>query len=385
MPEFKSYSQAGQDKFAYETLCHKRDGTYLEIGCAHPTENNNTYALEMAGWRGISIDISDQEQIWRKAGRSHRVIQGNALTVDYASECGAFGIGPVIDYLSLDVDQESFKALKAIPTSLRFRVITIEHDAYRFGETLRQPMREYLTAQGYVMLHPNVECQGYVFEDWWVDPQLLQAVKPEKRLINEYFDKIFCINLARRTDRWKRVLDEAERFGITLERFEGYDLAQYKMGNHGCTASHRHLMEYALYHDWKRILILEDDFHVLHFDFHARFEAMLPEVPDNWDLLYLGGHYADKPQKRVSEHVIKFNRMKTTSSVGITRKAITELAASVVGVGPIDEVYSNYAEKHNSYIFSPRLMDQCVSFSDIQGFVCDNSSCMRDTAHERMV
>lgn len=382
---FKSYSQAGQDQFVYETLRRKRNGTYLEIGCADPILNSNTYALEQLGWRGISVDISDQEAIWRAAGRSHRVIKANALTLDYAKECVAFGIGPVIDYLSMDVDQESFNALKVIPSSLRFRVITIEHDAYRFGESLRQPMREYLTTQGYTLLHPNVECQGCVFEDWWVDSQLLDAVKPGKPLINEYFDKIFCINIARRTDRWQRVTEEAERFGITIERFEGYDLSKYKMGNHGCTASHRHLMEYALYHDWKRILILEDDFNILHHDFHHRFESMIKEVPSDWDLLYLGGHYADRPQKRISKHVIKFNRMKTTSSVGITRKAIVELASSIVGIGPIDELYSNYAQDHNSYIFSPRLINQYSSFSDIQGGICDYSFCMGDTAHERMV
>ena len=47
MTEFISHSQAGQDKFVYDTL--GKSGTFLDIGCGFPIEINNTYALEQIG------------------------------------------------------------------------------------------------------------------------------------------------------------------------------------------------------------------------------------------------------------------------------------------------------------------------------------------------
>jgi FkbM family methyltransferase len=36
----------------------KRDGFYVDVGCFHPIDRNNTYLLYLKNWRGINIDIS---------------------------------------------------------------------------------------------------------------------------------------------------------------------------------------------------------------------------------------------------------------------------------------------------------------------------------------
>jgi len=36
----------------------KRDGFYIDVGCFHPLDRNNTYLLYLKNWRGINIDIS---------------------------------------------------------------------------------------------------------------------------------------------------------------------------------------------------------------------------------------------------------------------------------------------------------------------------------------
>ena len=36
----------------------KRDGFYVDVGCFHPLDRNNTYLLYLKNWRGINIDIS---------------------------------------------------------------------------------------------------------------------------------------------------------------------------------------------------------------------------------------------------------------------------------------------------------------------------------------
>lgn len=234
--------------------------------------------------------------------------------------------------------------------------------------------------------------------------------------IEDYFDKIFCINLNRRPDRWQICLDEFAKFNITkFERFAAVD--DPINGNRGCTASHKALLDLIIKNGWKRTLVLEDDFKIVEEDFHKKFEEMLPEVPEDWDMLYLGGHYAEPPIKRVNPHVIKHGRMFTTSSYGITLKMAKILSDGIYEVsrwlavsntecifkmkpqdvpeyllkmnlnpiGPIDAIYGQFHPIHNCYIFHPRLMVQRESYSDLQERVMDNEPCMMDTNHENMV
>ena len=36
----------------------KRDGFYIDVGCFHPLDRNNTYLLYLKNWRGINLDIN---------------------------------------------------------------------------------------------------------------------------------------------------------------------------------------------------------------------------------------------------------------------------------------------------------------------------------------
>ena len=36
----------------------KKNGFYVDVGCFHPLDRNNTYLLYLNNWRGINIDIS---------------------------------------------------------------------------------------------------------------------------------------------------------------------------------------------------------------------------------------------------------------------------------------------------------------------------------------
>lgn len=219
--------------------------------------------------------------------------------------------------------------------------------------------------------------------------------------IEDYFDKIFVINLDKRPDRWAHCLEQFRKFNLTkVERFSGFSDVNRSIsynedgtlwrsepisGNKGCTSSHRSLLDIIAYHGWNRVLVLEDDFEIEHSDFHSRFESMLPEVPQDWDMLYLGGHFANAPQRRISKHVIKFSRMLTTSSYGITAKFARLLAPHICGEGPIDSLYSGFTPAYNCYIFQPRLIVQYSSFSDITERDSTNAPCMQDTRHENMV
>lgn len=201
--------------------------------------------------------------------------------------------------------------------------------------------------------------------------------------VNSYFDKVLCISLSRRKDRWEHALHEFKTYGIEAQRIEGVEMRDW--GNDGCTWAHRKVLDIIRTSTWNRVLVLEDDFRVVHSDFQQRFGQMIKEVPDDWELLYLGGHYADAPKSKVSEHVIHINRMKTTSSYGITKAMAARMAPSIHGSGPIDELFSGFSEVSKAYIFKPRLMVQYPSFSDLQRNHLNYEPCMMDTTHENMV
>lgn len=79
------------------------------------------------------------------------------------------------DYLSLDCDENTEIILRYLMDSdLRFRVLTVETDAYRFGPEVRDRIDGLLEQHGYDILCKNVRASdGSIYESWAVDPKLV--------------------------------------------------------------------------------------------------------------------------------------------------------------------------------------------------------------------
>lgn len=211
--------------------------------------------------------------------------------------------------------------------------------------------------------------------------------------LDEYFDRIFCINIERAKERWPLVEEQCRHYGIkSLIRFRAYDFIDYKYhfsGMHngvcGCTRSHGALLTLIAHSDWKRVLILEDDFMIRHGHFEQLFEQMIAMVPEDWDLLYLGGHYGEPPISRVNPCVIRCGLMLTTSSYAVTREHAKRMAPYFAGASQPDNLISKFAQYHNHYILQPRLIVQRPGQSMIWGKHMDYVDCMIETTHEQMV
>ena len=164
-------SQAGQDEFVLNSLSHKTEGKYLEIGAGDPVIDSNTYVLEMDyNWGGISIDKDySLNQAWATRRRGWHCL--NALEINWLEF-----LGPVLqfDYLSMDVDDAQMALVLKFPwNKIRFSVMTIEHDAYRVGTKIRDSIREILKWHEYEIVKADVAPTGKPFEDWWVSKSLL--------------------------------------------------------------------------------------------------------------------------------------------------------------------------------------------------------------------
>lgn len=169
--ETQYFSQAGQDRFVQALCGSSEGGCYLEIGSGDPALNNNSLFFEkVAHWKGVSVDINASHQKKWSQERKNPLVIGDATKLDYAQILKEFP--QVIDYLSLDIDDAYDVVLEKIPFDrYQFKVITIEHDAYRFGDKYRLKEREFLKKHGYHLLCADVHSpRDFQFEDWWIHP-----------------------------------------------------------------------------------------------------------------------------------------------------------------------------------------------------------------------
>lgn len=152
-------------------LCGE-NGRYLEIGAHKPIKANNTALLELNGWTGISLELSQRmEKMWKDAGRNPTIEIADAITYDYA------GIeNKEFDFIQYDIDPavNTFKAfLNTMKASLSTKFITYEHDLYRDPghNAYKTQVRNMLDNRGYKVLFedvPVLDGPKFIHEDWYV-------------------------------------------------------------------------------------------------------------------------------------------------------------------------------------------------------------------------
>lgn len=185
----QNHSQAWQDLFVLTMLRGLRGGRYLEVGAHVPVNNNNSCLLHRQfGWTGVSLELDASHlPLWRQQRPDSTFVIADALAINYA-EALPLWFGPDLrrlDYLQLDIDPSinTLGVLKRLPLNdWRFSVITFETDAYTQDLRARDESRAILSAHGYVpvaqdvsVLFPPISPNPIPFEDWWVDPQVVDA------------------------------------------------------------------------------------------------------------------------------------------------------------------------------------------------------------------
>lgn len=199
----KNFSQAYQDIFILMALNGKRNGTFVEIGAMDGQAISNTFLIEQYfNWTGISIDIDDISESFKKYNRKSNLIIQNALNIDYKKLFEINNMPKNIDYLQLDIEppENTLKCLKKIPfDDYHFSVITYETEAYYSNPQIKKESRSILKSYGYELLAGNICNHGNdPFEDWYVNPKFIDNdiilklknledsnLTPDKILLNE--------------------------------------------------------------------------------------------------------------------------------------------------------------------------------------------------------
>lgn len=117
----------------------------------------------------------------------------------------------------------------------------------------------------------------------------------------DYFDKIYCINLDSREDRWESVQKEFDKVGILskVKRISAvtkqevpYDPRPAKgksdlLGAFACSLSHEKCLKDAMGNKYKNYLVFEDDVCFKNYDSKI-FSIALNELPVDWNAFLLG-------------------------------------------------------------------------------------------------
>lgn len=172
----------------------------------------------------------------------------------------------------------------------------------------------------------------------------------------------YCINLADRSDRWANVKKQFELyFDGCVEHFEAVKMAP---GWKGCRASHLKLLEKCKHLD--EFMILEDD-----VQFVGKAGEVLQkayeQLPDDWDVLYLGAHLQG-PIKKYSDNLCRLQNAFCTHAMIFNnrRHIVNYILDNQHLIEKIDVFYLEYLmPTWNIFITNPLTATQADSYSDI--------------------
>jgi GR25 family glycosyltransferase involved in LPS biosynthesis len=194
----------------------------------------------------------------------------------------------------------------------------------------------------------------------------------------EKFDKIYCINLDKRADRWEKVSKIFNEVGITnvirYSAVNGDDLDLSKInynpsllkGELGILETHLNLLQEAKDEGLKEIVIMEDD--VVFTDEIYKFDEYLDNVPEDWDMIFVGGNhmYGETPHF-INDKILKVNGTVAIHCI-IIKESIMDVILEIAKnrKKQIDGYYADIQTGYNVYSFTPNMALQSEDFSDIQ-------------------
>lgn len=184
--------------------------------------------------------------------------------------------------------------------------------------------------------------------------------------VNDYFDAVYVINLDRRTDRMERLDLQLKKLGIEYEKVSAVDAkAEGIQPQTAGKLSHQSVISQL---NTSKALILEDDALFVD-DFQQRFDEVMPDLPNDWDVFYLGVLLQPNIGKLVQ---VNKHWHRQVMSVGMHAYCVnpdkTDYFAQELNKydGWVDVCFRLLASKTKAYVAQPNLVTQFPSFSDLR-------------------
>lgn len=190
--------------------------------------------------------------------------------------------------------------------------------------------------------------------------------------VNDYFDKIYCMNLDHRIDRWEESIEEFKKHKIIVDRFPAFYGKNIYRGQKpirstefGCLFTHLAILIDARKNNYSSVLIFEDDVE-LHNNFNDLFDNFIKKVPANWDMLYLGANRATSIEVPLNESVSAASSLLGGHAYAVKNTIYDKLISALEATkSTVDETYANNQVLFNTYLARPLMAWQRAGYSDI--------------------
>lgn len=191
------------------------------------------------------------------------------------------------------------------------------------------------------------------------------------QLFNELFNQCYCINLARRPDRWSRVSAEFKKLGMNVERVDAIDSetlvdwpVKCKAAEYACLLSHKKAIMKAYADGYDKFVIFEDDV-TFNPMFHYLFNRWYRGVPEDWLVLHLGTRNRGEVAV-ITDRVLRASQFWGTHAVCMKRETVSGLLDKLnIAEHAYDAMLSWYCDNGRAYMFTEMLAWQFASYSDL--------------------
>jgi FkbM family methyltransferase len=197
-----------EDVMIQRVLADVSQGCYIDVGASDPTNDSNTFALYLKGWRGVAIEPLPFQQLWQQrrpediflcAGvgessglltlqvydQSQQISSGSEDTVAHWQRCGVqptrcmevpmFTLNQVIaEYapnrplhlLSVDVEGMEYNVLKGLDMQIhRPWVLIVEATLPGCSTPVHQEWEPYILGHGYLLAYADGVNRFYLAQE----------------------------------------------------------------------------------------------------------------------------------------------------------------------------------------------------------------------------
>lgn len=181
--------------------------------------------------------------------------------------------------------------------------------------------------------------------------------------VNDFFDRVFVINLDRRQDRLDSISSQLGLLDIEFERYSAVDqLDINSTGIVACATSHQNVIKLAKGRGYENILVLEDDC-LFDKDFLGIFDRLSEEIPNTWEMFYLGA--AEIRGTKVADRLTRIKYALGAHAYGIKNTSY-DAAISVNTLDMhVDDSYLKLFGSIEVYAIDKTIVTQIPGYSDI--------------------
>jgi len=198
--------------------------------------------------------------------------------------------------------------------------------------------------------------------------------------MKNYFDKIYCINLDSRPERWDECLVEFNKLELEVERVEGF---QMEPGIAGCSKSHLECVKKAKTNGYQNVLILEDDI-TFHEDiFDQTLTLTMEQLEKNglkYDMLYFSANLYGAGNGLIDKNLAKITSAKSGHAYVVNKSVYDKIINAFEYIDwedsnnwyhgnpnrmNMDTWYKNIQQLGNTYGVYPSIAEQRKSLSDL--------------------